>query len=170
MVPSGVQGHVPGVFQRVNSYEMLTGRLTGWQAWSLHWEGLCVCVCPTHVLLGPFLSHPRLPPDLSVSTLTCRGRTIKCHDPFFFLCALWGPSNPLAFTQLSLRSQIYPQQLWSPTPAQKTQKRHTPRTPLLKLGPHYKDHNKKDDNPDLEIMDNLCWCAQINYLLWRLRV
>lgn len=78
-------------------------------------ERAFVYVCPTHVLLGPFLSPLT---SLSVPWPVGAGR-LNVMTPFF-LPALWGPSIPLTFTQLSLRSQGYPHQLWSPTPAQKT--------------------------------------------------
>lgn len=80
-------------------------------------ERLFVCLCPTQVLLGPFLS-----PLTSLSVLRPVGaERLNVMTPFF-LCALGGPSIPLTFTQLSLRSQGYRHQLWSPTPAQKTQR------------------------------------------------
>lgn len=95
-------------------------------------ERAFVCICSTHVLLSPFLSPLT---SLSVPWPVGAGR-LNVMTPFF-LPALWGPSIPLTFTQLSLRSQSYPHQLWSPTPAQKTH-RNTQRTLLLMSGPHYK--------------------------------
>lgn len=78
-------------------------------------ERAFVWVCPTHVLLGPFLSPLT---SLSLPWPVGAGR-LNVMTPFS-LRALWGPSIPLTFTQLSLRCQGYPHQLWSPTPAQKT--------------------------------------------------
>lgn len=103
----------------VKPWERVTGRLTGWQAWSPHWEGLCVC--PPHPC-PPWSTS--VCPDLSVRALACRGRAIKCHDPFFFLCAIWRPSCPLTFTQLSLKMPgLSRQALISNTCTKGTQKR-----------------------------------------------
>lgn len=90
--------HIPGVFHQVKPQERVARRFTGWQVCT---EVAFVCVHPTHVLLGPFLSLT----SLSVPRPVRAGR-LDVMTPFF-LRALWGLSNPLTFTQLSLRSLGY---------------------------------------------------------------
>lgn len=135
----------PGVIFQVYFRELSHRRLIGWQAWSLHWEGLCVC--PPHPC--PLWSIPVS--DLSVNALACQGMTIKCHDPFLPLCPLWTlqPINfHSAFSKIPGLSLL---PLITNTCTKDTQK-HTHRSHLLNQRTHYKG--------------KITWSAQITHSLW----
>lgn len=155
MVSSVVRGHVPGVFQRVNPYRLIRDLLGDKPDHCT--ERAFVCVCPTHVLYGPFLSPLT---SQSVPWPVGAGR-LNVMTPFF-LGALWGPSIPLTFTQLSLRSQGYPHQLWSPTPAQKTQRYTHRENSSANAGTPLQDDSKQDDNPDLAFLRSWRVCAGLH--------